>query len=69
MLVKSITVLAYIGEKILACGGGENNMKCWSYDANIDNWNEITKSSDTHNHMSGMYLTSISFNLKTLLPF
>ncbi len=48
-------VLAYISDKILACGGSENNRYCWSYDERNDEWIDITRSSHSHNHQPGIF--------------
>jgi hypothetical protein len=48
-------VLAYISDKILACGGSENNRYCWSYDQMMDEWFDISSSSHFHNHQPGIF--------------
>ena len=48
-------VLAYISDKILACGGSEDNLFCWSYDQENDEWIDITHFSRFHNHQPGTF--------------
>ncbi len=52
-------ILAYIDNKILACGGSEGHKYCWSYDVANNNWLSLTESLYTHDYRPGMFQSSV----------
>ena len=46
-------VLAYLGGKIMACHGSENNVYCWEYETSKNTWSVLTNSKTNHNHFPG----------------
>ena len=46
-------VLAYLGGKIMACHGGDNNNYCWTYQTSNNTWSELRGSKYFHNHFPG----------------
>ena len=53
-------ILAYVDDKILACGGSHENKICWSYDVASNTWSKHTTSMVHHDYMRG-YSSILSF--------
>ena len=60
-------VLAYLGGKIMACHGSENNVYCWAYEISNNTWSILTHSTVYKNHFPGKNLffpQSVSYTIK-----
>ena len=63
-------VLAYLGGKIMACHGSENNVYCWAYEISNNTWSILTHSTVYKNHFPGKSLffpQSVSYISNRLL--